>query len=169
MLFGMSSSYLHKKPKKTKISLFAINLFCTVGGIFYIIDVSIYFPIAGSFLLGFRWLVQPIFVDDLTRSYPPEEDTQKLPVLKLCVHIAAGPAALLLFSSEKVSFDIGLIHIGYGNFPGAVMVFLCTSLLILGTLLVDNVSLKYNLKEDLQRKNTTEIDVVTDDLLSNDE
>ena len=73
MLFGMIISHLHDRSKKTKIFIFVINLFCILGGIFYTIDASIYFPIAGSFLLGFRWLVQPIAVGDLTRSYPPEE------------------------------------------------------------------------------------------------
>ena len=173
MLFGMIISHLHDRSKKTKIFIFVINLFCILGRIFYTIDASIYFPIAGSFLLGFRWLVQPIAVGDLTRSYPPEEYTQKLPVLKLCVHIAAGPAALILYFSENTSFNIGLIHIGYGNFPGLIMVFLYTSLLILGILLVDNISLEYNLKESLQKKqvlkkNTGDIDTVIEDPLKTD-
>ena len=173
MLFGMIISHLHDRSKKTKMFIFVINLFCILGGIFYTIDASIYFPIAGSFLLGFRWLVQPIAVGDLTRSYPPEEYTQKLPVLKLCVHIAAGPAALILYFSENISFNIGFIHIGYGNFPGVIMVFLYTSLLILGILLVDNISLEYNLKESLQEKqvltkNTGDIDSVIEDPLKFD-
>lgn len=78
--------------------------------------------------------------------------TRRIPVLKLCVHIAAGPAALILYFSEDISFDIGRIHIGYGNFPGVIMIFLYTSLLILGILMVDHISLEYNLKESLQKK-----------------
>ena len=128
------------------------NYICVVGGIFYCISYSLYFPIFGCALLGVRFLVQPIAIGELARSYPPEELTYKLPVVNFFYYLGYGPGSLIVFLSENVNLCIGSFQIQRGNFPGIVMFFLFVFLQFLTVAFVHNLSLEFNLKEQLQEE-----------------
>ena len=78
---SLFTSSWHDKHRRTSLLVAINNYICMIGGIFYSISYSLYFPIFGCALLGARSLVQPIAIGELARSYPPEELTYKLPVV----------------------------------------------------------------------------------------
>lgn len=149
---SLFTSNWHDKYRRTTLFVVINNYICMVGGIFYCISYSLYFPIFGCALLGVRFLVQPIAIGELARSYPPEELTYKLPVVNFFYYLGYGPGSLIVFLSENVNLCIGSFQIQRGNFPGIVMFFLFVFLQFLTVAFVHNLSLEFNLKEQLQEE-----------------
>ena len=152
MLFGLVITNLHDKYRETKFFLVIINFITFIGAIMYTIDVSEYFPIIGCFLMGVRYLAQPVAVGELARSYRPEELTYKLPILNFFCYLSIGPASIINFVSEKISFNVGSVNIRYGNFHGIIVAVLYVFLMLLVIRFVHNLSLDFDLKEYLQQK-----------------
>ena len=156
MLFVLIIAHLHDKYRQTRLCVLVINVLCLLGGIIYTIDISIYFPIIGCFMLGIRFLVQPIAVGELARSYPPEQLNYKLPVMKFFLFLGSGPTCLINFLSKNVNYNIGTIHIRYGNFPGLIVAITFIVLQVLTMLLVQNISLEFDLKSYLEKEKYSE-------------
>ena len=59
---------------ETRKNLWLLQFFfVTVGGIFYAIDLSTYYPIFGCIMLGVRSLKQAPAIGELARFYPAEQ------------------------------------------------------------------------------------------------
>ena len=149
---SLFTSSWHDKHRRTSLLVAINNYICMIGGIFYSISYSLYFPIFGCALLGARSLVQPIAIGELARSYPPEELTYKLPVVNFFYYLGYGPGSLIAFLLENLKFFIGSLEIQRGNFPGIVMLFLFIILQFLTVFYVHNLSLEFNLKEQVQQE-----------------
>ena len=149
---SLFTSNWHDKYRRTTLFIVINNYICMIGGIFYCMSYSMYFPLFGCALLGVRFLVQPIAIGELARSYPPEELTYKLPVVNFFYYLGYGPGSLIVFLSERVNFHIGSLEIQRGNFPGFVMFFLFIILQFPTVVFVHNLSLEFNLKEQLQQE-----------------
>ena len=159
MLFGLVITNLHDKYRETKFFLVIINFITFIGAIMYTIDFSKYFPIIGCLLMGVRYLAQPVAVGELARSYKPEELTYKLPILNFFCYLSIGPASIINFVSEKISFSIGPLNVRYGNFHGIIVAVLYIFLMFLVIRFVHNLSLDFDLKEYLQQKTIISKDI----------
>ena len=122
-LLGLFTSSWRDKYRRTTLFVVINNFICMIGGIFCCMSYSIYFPLFGCALLGVRFLVQPIAIGELARSYPPEELTYKLPVVNFFYYLGYGTRSLVVFLSENINFRIGSLEIQRGSFPGIVMFF----------------------------------------------
>ena len=147
LMFTFAVSSLHDTYRKTRLILIFINFMTIVGGIIYTIDLSYFFPIMGSFLLGFQILAQTAAVGEITRSYTPKEITYKVPVLQFGFFLGALPAATILRFIENIKFNIGPFKIDFSNILGVVMVIGFSLIQVLTIFFVHDLSLKYDLKE----------------------
>ena len=147
ILFTFLVSNLHDKHRKTRLILIIINFVTMIGGILYIIDSSYYFPIIGSFLLGFQYLAITIAVGEMSRSYTPEDITYKVPVLQFGYFLGALPAAIVPYVMKDIKFKIGPFLIEYSNILGVLMVIAVSLIQILTVTLVHDLSEEYDLKE----------------------
>ena len=147
ILFTFLVSHLHDKHRKTRLILIIINFITMIGGILYIIDSSYYFPIIGSFLLGFQYLAITIAVGEMSRSYTPEDITYKVPVLQFGYFLGALPAAIVPYVMKDIKFKIGPFLIEYSNILGVLMVVAVSLIQILTVTLVHDLSQEYDLKE----------------------
>ena len=147
LMFTFAVSSLHDTYRKTRLILIFINFMTIVGGIIYTIDLSYFFPIMGSFLLGFQILAQTVAVGEITRSYTPKEITYKVPVLQFGFFLGALPAATILRFIENIKFNIGPFKIDFSNSLGVVMVIGFSLIQVLTIFFVHDLSLKYDLKE----------------------
>ena len=145
LMFTFAVSSLHDTYRKTRLILIFINFI--VGGIIYTIDLSYFFPIMGSFLLGFQILAQTVAVGEITRSYTPKEITYKVPVLQFGFFLGALPAATILRFIENIKFNIGPFKIDFSNILGVVMVIGFSLIQVLTIFFVHDLSLEYDLKE----------------------
>ena len=152
MLFGLIITHFHDKFRQTRLFILVINVLCIIGGILYAIDISLYFPLVGCFILGIRFFVQPIAVGEITRTYPAEHLTYKLPGLNFCLFLGSGPACLINFLAQNIDLHIGPIHIKYGNFLGLVVVGIFLILQIITFLFVHNISLEFDLKTHIEEE-----------------
>ena len=146
LLFGLIITHFHDKFRQTRLFILFINVLCLIGGILYAIDISLYFPLVGCFILGIRFFVQPIAVGEMARTYPAEQLTYRLPALNICLFLGSGPACLINYLSRNIDFHIGPIHIKYGNFLGLVVVGTFLILQITTFLFAHNISLEFDLK-----------------------
>ena len=144
ILFTFLVSNLHDKHRKTRLILIIINFITMIGGILYIIDSSYYFPIIGSFLLGFQYLSITIAVGEMSRSYTPEDITYKVPVLQFGYFLGALPAAIVPYVMKDIKFKIGPFLIEYSNILGVLMVIAVSLIQILTVTLVHDLSEEYD-------------------------
>ena len=147
LMFTFAVSSLHDTYRKTRLILIFINFMTIVGGIIYTIDLSYFFPIMGSFLLGFQILAQTVAVGEITRSYTPKEITYKVPGLQFGFFLGALPAATILRFIENIKFNIGPFKIDFSNILGVVMVIGFSLIQVLTIFFVHDLSLEYDLKE----------------------
>ena len=164
-MFVFIVSNLHDKYRKTRLMLIIINFLAIAGGILYIIDLSYYFPMIGSFLLGFPYLAQTIAVSEITRSHTPSEVTYKVPVLQFGFFIGALPAAIVPWAM-KCKFNVGPFLIDDSNILGLLMVIGFSSIQLLTVNFVYDLSREFDLKESLflkEQQNHEEDDKVSAD------
>ena len=147
LMFTFAVSSLHDTYRKTRLIIIFINFMTIAGGTIYTIDLSYFFPIMGSFLLGFQILAQTVAVGEITRSYTPKEITYKVPVLQFGFFLGALPAATILRFIENIKFNIGPFKIDFGNMLGVVMVIGFSLIQVLTIFFVHDLSLEYDLKE----------------------
>ena len=126
MIFALNVANLHDRFRKSKFFITLINLMTIIGAVIFTIDISEYFPVIGCLLLGVRYLGQPAMVGELARSYYPEELTFKLPVMNFFFFLATAPASVINYLARDIDFNIGSIHITFGNFSGIVIAILYT-------------------------------------------
>ena len=147
LMFTFAVSSLHDTYRKTRLIIIFINFMTIAGGIIYTTDLSYFFPIMGSFLLGFQILAQTVAVGEITRSYTPKEITYKVPVLQFGFFLGALPAATILRFIENIKFNIGPFKIDFSNMLGVVMVIGFSLIQVLTIFFVHDLSLEYDLKE----------------------
>ena len=147
VMFTFIISDLHDKYRKTRLILIIINFITIIGGTLYIIDSSYYFPIIGSFLLGFQNLAHTIAVGEMSRSYKPTDITYKIPVLQFGYFLGALPAAVVVSVMKDIKFKIGPFLIDYSNILGVLIVIAYSLIQVLTVTFVHDLSLEYDLKE----------------------
>ena len=147
LMFTFAVSSLHDTYRKTRLIIIFINFMTIAGGIIYTIDLSYFFPIMGSFLLGFQILAQTVAVGEITRSYTPKEITYKVPVLQFGFFLGALRAAAIVRAIENIKFNIGPFKIDFSNMLGVVMVIGFSLIQVLTIFFVHDLSLEYDLKE----------------------
>ena len=147
IMFTFIVSNLHDKYRTTRLILIIINFITMIGGILYIIDSSYYFPIIGTFLLGFQYLAITIAAGEMSRSYTPKDITYKVPVLQFGYFLGALPAAIVPYVMKDIKFKIGPFLIDYSNILGVLMVIAVSLIQILTVTLVHDLSQEYDLKE----------------------
>ena len=150
-MFIFVVSNLHDKYRKTRLMLIIINFLTIAGGILYIVDLSYYFPMIGSFLLGFPYLAQTIAVSEITRSHTPREVTYKVPVLQFGFFLGALPAAVVPWAM-KYKFNVGPFLIDDSNILGLLMIIGFSSIQLLTVNFVHDLSREFDLKESLLLK-----------------
>ena len=148
-VFSFPLTYWHDRHQRTKFIMISLNYLSIVGSVFYIVNTSFLFPLIGSFLLGLPFLMQPVAVGEISRAYSPKDVTQKLPLLTLVSYVGYFPAALLLYTSKNIKFQVGPFLIEYGNFLGVVMAISFCILQVITIFFVHDLSLEYDLKNDL--------------------
>lgn len=146
LIFPVSN--LHDKYRRTKLSMLITNFICIIGTL-YTIDSSYYFPLIGCGLIGCIYLVQPIAVGELSRSYLPEQLTYILPLMNFGYVLGILPASLILYVTRKISFRIGPFLIDYSNFFSVLMFVSFSIMQILTILLVDDLSREFDLKKSI--------------------
>ena len=146
-MFILIVSRLIDKYRRAKLFLVILNSICLIGHLLYVMDISVYFPMIGSYLIGFRTLMEPVMIGELVRSYPPEKLTYILPFTTFMLYSSILPAALVLYVTSKTEFLIGPFYVTFGNFEGVLMVSLYTVMLLLTILFVHDLSREYDLKE----------------------
>ena len=156
LMFSLLLTHLQDQHKRTKLCLMILNFACLIGYICYTMSFSIYFPIIGCFLMGFRSLMEPVMIGELARSYHPDELTYTLPITNFMLFFAVLPAALILFLTPNIKFNIGSLYINYGNFIGIVMIMLYSVMEIITVTFVSDLSREYNLKGSLLNLRKTE-------------
>ena len=147
LMFTFAVSSLHDTYRKTRLIMIFINFMTITGGILYTIDLPYFFPIIGSFLLGFQILAQTVAVGEITRSYTPKEINYKVPVLQFGFFFGALPAAAIVRVIENIKFNIGPFKIDFSNMLAAVTVVGFSLIQILTIFFVHDLSLEYDLKE----------------------
>ena len=147
VMFTFIVSDLHDKYRRTRLILIIINFITIIGGILYIIDLSYYFPIIGSFLSGFQNLAHTIAVGEMSRSYTPKDITYKIPVLQFGFFLGALPAAIVPSVMKDVKFKVGPFLIDYSNILGVLIVIAYSLIQIFTATFVYDLSLEYDLKE----------------------
>ena len=147
--FGFPLTHWHDRHRRTRLIMISINYVSIIGSFFYIVSTSFLFPLIGSFLLGLPFLMQPVAIGELSRAYSPKHVTQKLPLLTFVSYIGYFPAALLLYITKNIQFDVGPFRIEYGNFLGVVMAISYCMLQVATVFFVHDLSLEYDLKSNL--------------------
>ena len=150
ILFSLLIGNLHDKFRKTKLAMIILNFICIIGGVLYAFSLSSVLALAACFLLGFRHLPLPITVGEVARSYAPKQLTYKFPLMNFFFYLGSGPAAIITYISEDVSFNILSLQINYGNFPGFLIVIMYMILNILVMCFVQDISSQYDFKANLQ-------------------
>ena len=149
LMFSLLLTHLQDQQKRTKLCLISLNFACLIGYMCYTMSFSIYFPIIGCFLMGFRSLMDPVMIGELARSYHPDELTYTLPITNFMLFFAVLPSALIVFLTPNIKLNIGSLYITYGNFIGIVMIILYCVKEIVTVTFVSDLSREYNLKESL--------------------
>lgn len=159
MIFGLNVANLHDRFRKSKFFITLINLMTIIGAVIFTIDISEYFPVIGCLLLGVRYLGQPVMVGELARSYYPEELTFKLPVMNFFFFLATAPASVINYLAIDIDFNIGPIHITFGNFSGIVIAVLYIVMQLLACVFMHDISTEFDLKASLQEEIKTCMEV----------
>ena len=159
MIFALNVANLHDRFRKSKLFITLINLLTIIGAVIFTIDISEYFPVIGCLLLGVRYLGQPAMVGELARSYYPEELTFKLPVMNFFFFLATAPASVINYLARDIDFNIGPIHITFGNFSGIVIAILYISMQLLACVFMHDISAEFDLKASLQEEIKTCMEV----------
>ena len=150
ILFSLLIGNLHDIFRKTKLVMIILNFICIIGGVLYAFSISSVLALTACFLLGFRHLPLPITVGEVARSYAPEQLTYKLPLMNFFFCLGSGPAAIITYISNDISFNFLSLQIDYGNFPGFLIVIMYMTLNILVMCFVYDISLHYDYKANIQ-------------------
>ena len=146
-MFILVVSRLIDKYRRAKLFLVILNLICLIGHLLYVMDISMYLIVIGSYLIGFRTLMEPVMIGELARSYPPEKLTYILSFTTFMLYSSILPAALVLYVTPNTKFLVGPFCVTFGNFEGVLMFSLYTLMLLLTILFVHDLSREYDLKE----------------------
>ena len=149
--FSFPLTHWHDRHRRTRLIMISINYLSIIGSFFYIVNMSLIFPLAGSFLLGLPFLMQPVAIGELSRAHSPKDVTQKLPLLTQLSYSGYFPAAFLLYITKNIKFHVGPFQIEYGNFLGVVMAISYCMLQVATVFFVHDLSLEYDLKSNLKK------------------
>ena len=131
MIFALNVANLHDRFRKSKLFITLINLMTIIGAVIFTIDISKYFPVIGCLLLGVRYLGQPVM----------------------------APASVINYLARDIDFNIGPIHITFGNFSGIVIAILYIVMQLLACVFMHDISAEFDLKASLQEEKKTCMEV----------
>ena len=140
--------YFGDKFRRPKLMLYFTNLLSIAGSLLYLLYYSAWYPIIGSFLLGFRFPLRSIMVAEIARSYPADEVTRKLPLFSNFYYVGLCPTVVILILFEKVDINIGGLHIQYGNINAIFMIAMAVIIQVLAVFYVHDLSKEYDLKQE---------------------
>ena len=140
--------YFGDKFRRPKLMLYFTNLLSIAGSILYLFYYSAWYPIIGSFLLGFRLSFRSIMVAEIARSYPADEVTRKLPLFSNFYYVGLCPTVVILILFEKVDINIGGLHIQYGNINAIFIIATAVIIQVLAVFYVHDLSKEYDLKQE---------------------
>ena len=140
--------YFGDKFRRPKLMLYFTNLLSIAGSILYLFYYSAWYPIIGSFLLGFRLSFRSIMVAEIARSYPADEVTRKLPLFSNFYYVGLCPTVVILILFEKVDINIGGLHIQYGNINAIFIIATTVIIQVLAVFYVHDLSKEYDLKQE---------------------
>ena len=109
---------------------------------------SAWYPIIGSFLLGFRFLLRSIMVAEIARSYSEDEVSRKLPLFSNFYYVGLCPTVVILLFFEKVDIHIGGFHIQYGNINAIFIIVMTIIIQVLAVFYAHDLSMEYDLKQE---------------------
>lgn len=141
-------AYCGDKYRRPKLMLYCTNMLSIIGSILYLFYFSAWFPIIGSFILGFRYSLRSIMVAEIARSYPQNEVAKKLPLFSNFYYVGLCPTVVILIFFEKVDINIGGLHIQYGNINAIFIIFMTVIIQTLAVFYVHDLSKEYDLKEE---------------------
>ena len=140
--------YFGDKFRRPKQMLYFTNLLSIAGSLLYLLYYSTWYPIIGSFLLGFRFPLRSIMVAEIARSYPADEVTRKLPLFSNFYYVGLCPTVVILILFEKVDINIGGLHIQYGNINAIFIIATAVIIQVLAVFYVHDLSKEYDLKQE---------------------
>ena len=140
--------YFGDKFRRPKQMLYFTNLLSIAGSLLYLLYYSAWYPIIGSFLLGFRFPLRSIMVAEIARSYPADEVTRKLPLFSNFYYVGLCPTVVILILFEKVDINIGGLHIQYGNINAIFMIAMAVIIQVLAVFYVHDLSKEYDLEQE---------------------
>ena len=151
-LFIIPSTFLHDKYRRTKLFMTITNFLSIIGSLLYVISSSVYPPLIGMFLMGFSYVMLPISVGEISRSYIPTKITRIIASMTFTYFVGYIPGALILYFAENLYFHIGPFVIDKRNIAGIIYALLFILLQILTLFCVHDISLEYDLKDKLTGK-----------------
>ena len=140
--------YFGDKFRRPKQMLYFTNLLSIAGSLLYLLYYSAWYPIIGSFLLGFRFPLRSIMVAEIARSYPADEVTRKLPLFSNFYYVGLCPTVVILILFEKVDINIGGLHIQYGNINAIFIIAMTVIIQVLAVFYVHDLSKEYDLEQE---------------------
>ena len=159
--------YFGHKFRRPKLMLYFTNMLSIVGSILYMLYYSAWYPIIGSFLLGFRFMLRSIMVAEIARSYTEDEVSKKLPLFSNFYYVGLCPTVLILIFFEKVDINIGGFHIQYGNINAIFIIVMTIIIQVLAVFFAHDLSKEYDLKQeeakDSKKSEYEEIKMVKND------
>ena len=140
--------YFGDKFRRPKQMLYFTNLLSIAGSLLYLLYYSAWYPIIGSFLLGFRFPLRSIMVAEIATSYPADEVTRKLPLFTNFLYVGLCPTVVILILFEKVDINIGGLHIQYGNINAIFIIAMTVIIQVLAVFYVHDLSKEYDLEQE---------------------
>jgi len=140
----------HYSDKYRRVKLFMIiaNNISLVGCMIYLIPGSPNYLIVGQFFLGFNFVMRPLMIGEMARSYNQEDLCNIMLVFRgvFCFGKAAGPLLVVFFIS--VNFYMGPIHIRYSNISSVIIFCLIFMTQIAVYYFADDLSKEFDLKKE---------------------
>ena len=146
-------AYFGDKYRRPKLMLYCTNMLSIIGSILYMFYFSAWFPIIGSFILGFRYSLRSIMVAEIARSYPQDEVAKKLPLFSNFYYVGLCPTVVILIFFEKVDINIGGLRIQYGNINTIFIIVMTVVIQMLAVFYVHDLSKEYDLKHEEAKQN----------------
>ena len=140
--------YFGDKFRRPKLMLCITNMLSIVGSVLYMLYYSAWYPIIGSFLLGFRFPLRSIMVAEIARSYSEDEVSRKLPLFSNFYCVGLCPTVVILIFFDKVDIHIGGFHIQYGNINAIFIIVMTIITQILAVFYAHDLSMEYDLKQE---------------------
>ena len=140
--------YFGDKFRRPKLMLCITNMLSIVGSVLYMLYYSAWYPIIGSFLLGFRFPLRSIMVAETARSYSEDEVSRKLPLFSNFYYVGLCPTVVILLFFEKVDIHIGGFHIRYGNINAIFIIVMTIIIQVLAVFYAHDLSMEYDLKQE---------------------